>query len=232
MHQLENHILYIKINSLMLYYKTVNNLLKEVLLQLMAAKAFENFRLVGGTSLSLQIGHRESIDIDLFSDVEYGAIDFDAIEKYLVTNYKYVDHLSTIISGIGKSYLIGEHKDNSLKLDIFYTDTFIQDNIIVDSIRMATIEEIIAMKLDVVQRGGRKKDFWDVHELFEKYSLNEMLDLHKQRYPYTHDSDLIIENFTDFSIADDEFNPICFKGKYWEFIKEDIEEIIMKYKTP
>lgn len=232
MHQLENHTLYIKINSLMLYYKTVNNLLKEVLLQLMAAKAFENFRLVGGTSLSLQIGHRESIDIDLFSDVEYGTVDFDAIEKYLVTNYKYVDHLSTIIPGMGKSYLIGEHKDNSLKLDIFYTDTFIQDNIIVDSIRMATIEEIIAMKLDVVQRGGRKKDFWDLHELFEKYSLNEMLDLHKQRYPYTHDSDLIIENFTDFSIADDEFNPICFKGKYWEFIKEDIEEIIMKYKTP
>ena len=54
----------------MLYYKTVNNLLKEGLLQLMAAKEFENFRLVGGTSLCLQIGHRETIDIDLFSVVE------------------------------------------------------------------------------------------------------------------------------------------------------------------
>lgn len=215
----------------MLYYKTVNNLLKEVLLQLMAAKAFENFRLVGGTSLSLQIGHRESIDIDLFSDVDYGEIDFDAIEKHLEANYKYVDHLSNIIPGIGKSYLIGEDKDNALKLDIFYTDKFIQPIYLEDTIRMATIEEIIAMKLDVVQRGGRKKDFWDLHELFEKYSLNQMLDLHEQRYPYTHDSDLIIQNFTDFSLADDEFNPVCFKGKYWEFIKEDIEEIIMNFKT-
>jgi predicted nucleotidyltransferase component of viral defense system len=215
----------------MLYYKTVNNLLKEVLLQLMAANAFENFRLVGGTSLSLQIGHRESIDIDLFSDVDYGEIDFDAIEKYLEANYKYVDHLSNIIPGIGKSYLIGEDKDNALKLDIFYTDKFIQPIYLEDTIRMATIEEIIAMKLDVVQRGGRKKDFWDLHELFEKYSLTQMLDLHEQRYPYTHDSDLIIQNFTDFSLADDEFNPVCFKGKYWEFIKEDIEEIIMNFKT-
>ena len=214
----------------MLHYKTVNNLLKEVLLQLMAAKAFENFRLVGGTSLSLQIGHRESIDIDLFSDVDYGEIDFDAIEKHLETNYKYVDHLSNIIPGIGKSYLIGEDKDNALKLDIFYTDKFIQPIYLEDTIRMATIEEIIAMKLDVVQRGGRKKDFWDLHELFEKYSLNQMLDLHEQRYPYTHDSDLIIQNFTDFSLADDEFNPVCFKGKYWEFIKEDIEEIIINFK--
>jgi predicted nucleotidyltransferase component of viral defense system len=215
----------------MLYYKTVNNLLKDVLLQLMAAKAFENFRLVGGTSLSLQIGHRESIDIDLFSDIDYGEIDFDAIEKYLDANYKYVDHLSNIIPGIGKSYLIGEDKDNALKLDIFYTDKFIQPIYLEDTIRMATIEEIIAMKLDVVQRGGRKKDFWDLHELFEKYSLNQMLDFHEQRYPYTHDSDLIIQNFTDFSLADDEFNPVCFKGKYWEFIKEDIEEIIMNFKT-
>ena len=214
----------------MLYYKTVNNLLKEGLLQLMAAKEFENFRLVGGTSLSLQIGHRESIDIDLFSDAEYGEIDFDAIENYLVTNFRYIDHLSNIIPGMGKSYLIGEDKDNALKLDIFYTDKFIQPIYLEDTIPMATIEEIIAMKLDVVQRVGRKKDFWDLHELFEKYSLTQMLDLHEQRYPYTHDRDLIIQNFTDFSIADDEFNPICFKGKYWEFIKEDIEEIIVQHK--
>jgi hypothetical protein len=215
----------------MLHYKTVNDLLKEGLLQLMAAKEFETFRLVGGTSLSLQIGHRESIDIDLFSDVDYGKIDFEAIEKYLASNFKYLDHLSNSIPGMGKSYLVGEDKDNTLKLDIFYTDKFIQPYCLEDTIRMATIEEIIAMKLDVVQRGGRKKDFWDLHELFENYSLTQMLDLHEQRYPYTHDRDLIIQNFTDFSIADDEFNPICFKGKYWEFIKEDIEEIIVKFKS-
>lgn len=214
----------------MLHYKTVNDLLKEGLLQLMAAKEFETFRLVGGTSLSLQIGHRESIDIDLFSDVDYGKIDFEAIEKYLASNFKYLDHLSNSIPGMGKSYLVGEDKDNTLKLDIFYTDKFIQPYCLEDTIRMATIEEIIAMKLDVVQRGGRKKDFWDLHELFEKYSLTQMLDLHEQRYPYSHDRDLIIQNFTDFSLADDEFNPICFKGKYWEFIKEDIEEIIVKFK--
>ena len=214
----------------MLHYKTVNDLLKEGLLQLVAAKEFETFRLVGGTSLSLQIGHRESIDIDLFSDVDYGKIDFEAIEKYLASNFKYLDHLSNSIPGMGKSYLVGEDKDNTLKLDIFYTDKFIQPYCLEDTIRMATIEEIIAMKLDVVQRGGRKKDFWDLHELFEKYSLTQMLDLHEQRYPYTHDRDLIIQNFTDFSIADDEFNPICFKGKYWEFIKEDIEEIIVQHK--
>ena len=150
----------------MLYYNTVNNLLKKSLLQLMAADEFASFRLVGGTALSLQIGHRESIDIDLFSDVDYGKIDFDSIEKYLALNFSYVDHFSNRIPGFGKSYLIGENKDNAVKLDIFYTDKFIQLIFIEDSIKMASIEEIIAMKLDVIQRGGRKKDFWDLHELF------------------------------------------------------------------
>jgi hypothetical protein len=196
----------------------------------MDANEFASFRLVGGTALSLQMGHRESIDIDLFSDVAYGEIDFDSIEKYLVLNFSYFDHFSNSIPRIGKSYLIGENKDNAVKLDIFYTDKFIQLVFIEDSIKMASVEEIIAMKLDVIQRGGRKKDFWDLHELFENYNLAQMLALHEQRYPYSHDRELIINNFTNFNYADDEFNPICYRGKYWEFIKEDIEEIIRKFK--
>ncbi|MDI6034791.1 nucleotidyl transferase AbiEii/AbiGii toxin family protein [Flavobacterium sp. LB2P84] len=213
----------------MLHYNTVNDLLKNGLLQLMQSHVFNDFRLVGGTALSLQIGHRESIDIDLFSDSEYGTLDFNAIENYLKENFQYVDFLNTI-PAMGKSYFIGENKENTIKLDVYYTDTYIQPYIEVDGIRMATIEEIIAMKIDVVQRGGRKKDFWDLHDLLESYDISQMLDLHKQRYPYTHDRELIIQNFTSFQHADLDFNPICFKGKYWEFIKEDFEEIILKFK--
>lgn len=207
----------------MIYFNTVNELLKSSLLKLMAAKEFSQFRLVGGTALSLQIGHRESIDIDLFSDIEYGTLSFNEIEDFLKSNFKYVDFLD-VPSAMGKAYFIGENKDNTVKLDIFYTDTYIQPFIEKDGIRMATIEEIIAMKVDVIQRVGRKKDFWDLHALLDSYSIKQMMDFHEQRYPYTHDKDLIIKNFTNFDQADDDFDPICFKGKYWEFIKEDFEE--------
>lgn len=209
----------------MLYYTTVNELLKSSLSKLMAAKEFSQFRLVGGTALSLQIGHRESIDIDLFSDVEYGTLNFNEIEDFLKNNFEYVDFLD-VPPAMGKAYFIGENKDNTVKLDIFYTDTYIQPFIEEDGIRMATIEEIIAMKVDVIQRVGRKKDFWDLHDLLDSYSIMQMIDLHEQRYPYTHNKDLIIQNFTNFDLADDDFNPICYKGKYWEFIKEDFEEKI------
>lgn len=207
----------------MIYFNTVNELLKSSLLKLMEAEEFSKFRLVGGTALSLQIGHRESIDIDLFSDIEYGTLNFNEIEDFLKSNFKYVDFLD-VPSAMGKAYFIGENKDNTVKLDVFYTDTYIQPFIEEDGIRMATIEEIIAMKVDVIQRGGRKKDFWDLHALLDSYSIKQMMDFHEQRYPYTHDKDLIIKNFTNFDQADDDFDPICFKGKYWEFIKEDFEE--------
>lgn len=209
----------------MLYFNTVNELLKCSLLKLMAAKEFSQFRLVGGTALSLQIGHRESIDIDLFSDVDYGTLNFNKIEDFLKSNFEYVDFLD-VPSAMGKAYFIGENKDNTIKLDVFYTDTYIQSYIEEDGIRMATIEEIIAMKVDIIQRGGRKKDFWDLHDLLDSHSITQMIDLHEQRYPYSHNKDLIIQNFTNFDQADDDFDPICYKGKYWEFIKEDFEVLL------
>ena len=209
----------------MLHYHTVNVLLKNSLVQLMNAPIFQNFRLVGGTALSLQIGHRASIDIDLFTDAEYGSISFDEIELYLIETFKYVDSLS-IPPAIGKAFFIGDEKENTIKLDVFYTDTFIQPLIEIDGIKMASVEEIIAMKMDVIQRGGRKKDFWDLHDLLSSYNIHQMIALHEARYPYTHDKKLIFKNLVNFDLANDDFDPICLKNKNWEFIKEDFEEII------
>src|SRR5690606_25760942 len=109
----------------MLYYNTVNQLLKTTLLTLMEAEVFDSFRLVGGTALSLQIGHRKSVDIDLFSDAQYGSLDFDKIEHYLKVTFPYVDYLSNTIPATGRSYTVGNHIDNTIKLDIFYTALFV-----------------------------------------------------------------------------------------------------------
>lgn len=69
-----------------------------------------------------------------------------------------------------------------------------------------------------------------MHELVEKYSIEEMLTLHEKRYPFSHDRNLIIDNFTNFEVADQDFNPICLKEKYWELIKLDFEETIVEFK--
>lgn len=205
-----------------LYYNTVTPLQLSTLKMLMKAKEFISFRVVGGTSLSLQLGHRKSVDIDLFTDAPYDSVDFDAIDNYLRSNFMYTDTFATEIVGMGKSYYIGKSADQCIKLDLYYTDSFIRPTVDVDGLRLANIEEIIAMKIDVVARGARKKDFWDIHELLDSYTIEQMLEFHKERYPYSHDRQEIIANFTKFEKADEDFNPICLRGKYWEVIKLDI----------
>jgi len=205
-----------------LYYNSLKPLLLNVLKSLMAAKEFDNFRLIGGTALSLYRGHRESADLDLFSDAPYDSIDFAAIDAFLHKTYPYVDTNQYNVIGMGKSYYIGKSKDDCVKVDLFYTDRFIQKIKLIDDIRLATVEEIIAMKIDVISRGGRKKDFWDIHELKDDYSIEKMIALHKQRYPYAHDEDQIRSNFSNFKNADDDFDPICLQGKHWEIIKLDM----------
>lgn len=59
----------------MIHWQTVNELLRETLLLLMQSEEFDSFRLGGGTALSLQLSHRISVDIDLFTDEDYGSID-------------------------------------------------------------------------------------------------------------------------------------------------------------
>lgn len=185
---------------------------------------------MGGTSLSIQRGHRQSIDIDLFTDAEYDTIDFKAIDSFLRKNYQYVDTNNTSDEkiGWGVSYFVGESEDDSIKLDLYYTDPFIRAYEEIDGIRLATVEEIIAMKMDVISRGGRKKDFWDIHEIYEEFSLETMLALHEERYPYGHEKEKILKNFLFFEQADEDFDPICLRGKHWELIKLDLTEYAAK----
>ncbi|UUF12391.1 MULTISPECIES: nucleotidyl transferase AbiEii/AbiGii toxin family protein [Flavobacterium] len=161
-----------------------------------------------------------SIDIDLFTDQDYSTVDFDAIESYLLGHFHYVDPNFGGIASFGKSYLIGTDAENTIKLDIYYSnEKFLDPALEMDGVRMASVEDIIAMKLDVVMFGGRKNDFWDLHELLPDYSIADMMALHARRCEYMHDAEAIQRNFTDFTGADQDFDPICLRNRQWVFIK-------------
>jgi len=208
------------------YLNTVSGNLLEILKQLMQMEELNPFRLVGGTALSLQLGHRISADIDLFTDAEYGSIDFTNLDNLLEKTFPYTEMLYLGNTSFGKSYYIGRNRNEAVKLDLFYTDTFIRPIIETKSIRMASIEEIAAMKMEVIGNGGRKKDFWDIHELLNVLSLEKILALHAERCPYSHSKDVLKNKLVDFHFADDDLTPICLKGKYWELIKEDFKDMI------
>ncbi len=210
-----------------LRYDTVTPTLCDLLGLLMRSDEFADFRLVGGTSLSLQIGHRFSVDIDLFTDVEYGSVDFLAIDLFLRRNFNYIYTSSSAAeAGFGRSYYVGYSEKDCVKLDLFYTDDFIDPSLICDGVRLATISEIMAMKMDVILRGGRKKDFWDIHEVLNFITLEDMINLHERRYPYIHDRDDLLRQLKCFDIADKDPDPQCYMGKHWELIKLDIIDVV------
>lgn len=207
-----------------LYWNTVSPLLKEILIDLMQEELFTPFRLVGGTALSLQIGHRMSVDIDLFTDADYGSIDFEKIKTFLKNKYDFYDTSPVEMIAFGTYFKIGYSKTNCIKLDLYYTDPYIDTIQEVSSIRMASIEEIIAMKLDVILRGGRKKDFWDLHYFLDKIPVDEMISFFEKRYPYSNDTLKIKEMLVNFDAADLDFDPNCMLDKNWEMIKIDFAE--------
>lgn len=207
-----------------LQYQTVKPILRSTLERLMEIDEFKPFRLVGGTSLSLRYGHRMSDDIDLFTDAEYGSLDFKLLQDILRREFPYCQGDCGEIVGFGTSYLVGNSTNDNVKVDLFYTDPFIRQVEQRDKIRMASVDDIVAMKMDVISRGGRKKDFWDLHMLREHYSIEQMLSLYEERYPYGATKTECINGLTNFTLADKDPDPKCLEGKVWQLIKLDFVE--------
>lgn len=213
-----------------LHKDVVDPKLDMILNDIMSEHMFDDFRLVGGTNLALRAGHRISTDIDLFTDNEYGSVDFGRLEEWLKSKYGYFDVTdNSSVVGRGRSYYVGSDRNNAIKLDIMYeNEKFLFPAQIIGKVRMASVEEIAVMKLDAIFRGGRKKDFWDLHYLVVDMGLDlkKLIDFHAVRFEYQHDYDCLVKKLQDFSIADDEPDPICRYGKYWEVVKLDIIDIV------
>ena len=207
-----------------LQFKTVKPILRSTLEHLMTIEEFAPFRLVGGTSLSLRYGHRMSDDIDLFTDAEYGSLDFHKLQDILRKEFPYCSGDCGTVVSFGVSYLVGNSKEDCVKLDLFYTDPFIRPMELQGNIRIASVDDIVAMKMDVLSRGGRKKDFWDLHLLHNHYTKEQMLSLYEERYPYGATREECIKGLTDFTFADSDPDPICLQEKVWQLIKLDFIE--------
>lgn len=220
----------------MLKTNTTSPELLSVLMAIMALPELADFRLVGGTALSLLRGHRISIDIDLFTNKQYGTNQFDLIEERIRTIYPYVINidvtaapaLKKMQNNYGLHLFIGTSEEERIKTDILYWNApFIFEPIEKQGIRLASTEEIAIMKLDTISRGGRKKDFWDLFDILETYNLQYLLDLYTQKYPY-HNIDDVIVGLTNFTEADDMPDPICLKGRHWELIREEFKSELYK----
>lgn len=157
----------------MLHKETVDTSTLELLKRLMDDKRLKDFVLVGGTALSLQMGHRISVDLDLFvnSDFEAGEL-----REYLEKTY----HLETDYM----AFATVKGEINGVKVDcIAHSYPWIRPYVEEEGIRLASMEDICAMKLNAIAGNGtRIKDFIDVAYLSSLYSLQQMLSFYEEKY--------------------------------------------------
>ena len=146
----------------------------ELIPKLQALPALREFYLVGGTALTLQLGHRNSIDIDLFSRNNFKVEDLlkDLEQSFSVrTTFTNPGTLLTFV--------------NDVKVDfIRHAYPLVLPPITEEGITYLSKEDIAAMKLNAISNSGKRlKDFIDVYFLLEHFSLSEMIGFYTTKYP-------------------------------------------------
>jgi hypothetical protein len=140
----------------------------------MQDKQLADFTLVGDTALALQIGHRLSIDLDMFTKNSFEANELD---KYLKDNYGFTQDF------LSKNTLKGNIEGVKINL-ITHNYPNIKNDLVVENVRMASLPDIAAMKLNaIIGNGTRIKDFIDVAYLSSSLSLSDMQKAYSQKYP-------------------------------------------------
>lgn len=195
----------------MLHFETVEPATLVLLKEIQANPAFEHFRLVGGTALALQFGHRKSIDLDFFGEINFESINFEA-ELTKVGEVKNLTARRSI-----RTYAI-----NGVKVDfVQYPYPWIGEKITFDGVTMADLRDISAMKMAAITNRGARKDFFDLYLLLEHLSLKEMVSNYTQKY---HDGSefLLYKSLNYFEEAEHDDDPEILNNTSWEQVKDRI----------
>jgi hypothetical protein len=177
------------------------------------------FRLVDGTGLALQTGHRRSVDIDLFTDK-----DFDKDELIGILKYEFPAFSLNWRNEYGCTSQI-----NSIKTDFFnWAIPFIKPPLTEDGLIIADKLEIGAMKLEAITTRKDKKDFIDIAVLLNDFSLVELLSAFRKRYPYINHK-MALESLTAVDYADLSPEPELLMPITWSDVKNKIVSSVKNF---
>lgn len=173
--------------------------------------SLKDFVLVGGTGLALLKGHRMSIDIDLFS------ANVPINPDVMLPEMEQAGKLSQ--KDIFSYAMFLEF--NGVKLDIIkYRYSWIKPHYTEEDIRVASIEDIMAMKLAAITKRGSKKDFVDIYFLLKEFPIQIMLDNFKRKYPDS-ETYMLLKSLAYFADADLNEMPLLLRDKEvsWDEMK-------------
>ena len=204
----------------MLSYHAVTSHTLELLKRLSSELASTDLRLVGGTALALQYGHRNSVDLDFF-----GTLDDDVLNLHEVLNsigrYEVIKETAHI-----RIYIL-----EGVKIDfVDYSQyPWIDAPVMEDGLCLASPRDIAAMKINAIEGRGSRKDFIDIYFLLQHYSLNEIFGFYQQKYP-NYSIFRALKSLSFFADAEAQLMPIMYSSISWEEMKQQVLLAVKGYK--
>lgn len=205
----------------MFYPDAVETHVLELIRTLQQKEYLSGFYLVGGTALALQLGHRRSVDIDLFSNFA-----FDAAEMHENIRQDYNYQLFFTAAHTLKGFI-----DDVVVDIIAHRFRYLKKPLQADGILLLSSEDIIAMKLNAISTSGqRSKDFIDIYYLLEKYDISSMLEFYRTKYGQKNDM-IILKSLVYFNDVDLADWPVLLKdpGLRWSDVKKCIQGAVEDY---
>lgn len=204
----------------MLSIQTVQPDTLELLKAISAQPEVKELRLVGGTALALQYGHRQSVDLDFF-----GRLPEDKDE--LIDVVRRVGDVTVL----NRSKIILQMVVNQVKVDFvdYSRYPWIDEPILGDGFVLASDKDIAAMKINAIMGRGTRKDFIDLYLLLQHYSLTQIMDFYRQKYPEFSEYRALL-SMTYFDDAEMQDMPLMFIKTPWESMKTSIIQAVEAYQ--
>lgn len=202
-----------------MFEKGITRATKQVLLRLTANKFIaDKFYLAGGTALALQLGHRESVDLDFFAarfpKMEILLQELREFDLKIISQDKKT--LDVLTDGVKVSFLGYEYP----MLDVM------EDY---KGVKLASILDISVMKLSAIMSRGSKKDFIDLFFLLDGYPLDYLVEMFGKKYAgIKYDLIHLKKSLIYFNQAEEEPMPVMVEKVGWERVKERLEREVKK----
>jgi hypothetical protein len=198
----------------MLHSSAVPVKLLKLLADFQESSSAAGFALAGGTSLALRFGHRLSVDLDFFTSAPF--------------------HPTTLAGqlGFGPESILAQ-ADGTLRLLVDHVKVeFLSHSYPLlapveqlDSIRMWSVPDVAAMKLNAISNRGSKKDFYVLAALLDRFDLQTMIGFYEAKYQPA-SLMMVIRSLAWFEDADSEPDPLSLRHDSWPKVMDRVSSAI------
>jgi hypothetical protein len=198
----------------MLHFDAVPDSLRNLLMLLAPLPSLDDFSLGGGTSLALRYGHRLSVDLDFFTTGEF---DTGLLADQLAMTG------ATLVNRAPNSLTLDAQ---GTKLDFLrHAYPLLAPPEEIEGVRLLSLPDVAAMKLNATANRGAKKDFFDLCELQRHHPLPTMLEWFETKYR-TADRFTVIRSLGWFEDAELEPDPVSLNGGDWQVVKSQLRSMV------